>query len=202
MLNYIWMAMLAAGFIIGMLNGRIDEVSKAAFDSAGRAVELSIGLLGIMCLWSGLMNIAEKSGLIKVIARAASPVLKLLFPRIRKNSNALGAIVMNMAANFLGLGNAATPLGIKAMMELQKINGKSDTASDSMCMFLVLNTSAVQLIPATVIALRSDAGSSNPAEITACVWIATICATITGIIMVRIFSGTEKISKSKRINKV
>lgn len=195
MLNYIWTGMLAAGFIIGMLNGRLDEVTKAALSSAGRAVELAIGLLGIMCLWSGLMNIAEKSGLIRAIARIANPILGLLFPRIRKNRSALGAIVMNLAANFFGLGNAATPLGIRAMGELQKINGGSGTASDSMCMFLVLNTSAIQLIPTTVIALRNDAGSAAPSEITACVWAASVCATIAGILAVRIFSGLERANR-------
>jgi spore maturation protein A len=204
MLNYIWAGMLVAGFIIGILNGRLEEVTQAAFTSAGRAVELSIGLLGIICLWSGLMNIAEKSGLIKVVAWLARPVLRLLFPQIAKNNRALGAIVMNLAANFLGLGNAATPLGIRAMNELQKVNGKSDTASDSMCMFLVLNTSAIQLIPTTVIALRSDAGSSAPSEITACVWIASICAALVGIAMVRFFSevgGTQKRLGSKQVGK-
>lgn len=188
MLNYIWMGMLVTGFIIGMLNGRLEEVTQAAFASTGRAVELGIGLLGIMCLWSGLMNISEKSGLIKAVAWLARPLLRLLFPQIAKNNRALGAIVMNLAANFLGLGNAATPLGIRAMTELQKVNGKSDTASDSMCMFLVLNTSAIQLIPTTVIALRNDAGSAAPSEITACVWVASILATLTGITMVRLLS--------------
>lgn len=200
MLNYVWMGMLVAGFIIGILNGRLEEVTQAAFTSAGKAVELSIGLLGILCLWSGLMNIAEKSGLIKVIAWLSRPVLRLLFPQIAKNSKALGAIVMNLAANFLGLGNAATPLGIRAMNELQKVNGKTDTASDSMCMFLVLNTSAIQLIPTTVIALRNDAGSAAPSEITACVWIASITATLAGILMVRFLSGIERTQKRLRRN--
>jgi spore maturation protein A len=137
MLNYVWMGMLVVGFITGILNGRLEVVTQAAFSSAGRAVELSIGLLGIICLWSGLMNIAEKSGLVRAIARVTRPLLKLLFPQIAKNNKALGAIVMNLAANFLGVGNAATPLGIRAMTELQKVNNKSDTASDSMSMILV-----------------------------------------------------------------
>jgi len=187
-LNYIWMAMLAAGFLLGILNGRVEEVTQAAFASAGRGVELSIGLLGIMCLWSGLMNISERTGMIKVIARLTRPVLKILFPQLAKNGRALGAIVMNLAANFLGLGNAATPLGIKAMEELQKANGSRDTASDSMCTFLVLNTSAIQLIPSSVIAIRSAAGSKAPSEITVCVWIASLCATCAGLIMVRVLS--------------
>lgn len=181
-MNYIWLGLLAAGFITGILNGRIEEVTQALFTSAGRAVELSIGLLGIMCLWTGLMKIMEKSGSIKVIAKLVSPVLKLFFPRLSGKDNAMGAIVMNLAANFMGLGNAATPLGVKAMEELQRVNSRKDTASDAMCMFLVMNTSAIQLVPATVIAIRSDAGSAAPAEITACIWVASLCATIAGII--------------------
>lgn len=198
MLNYIWIAMLMIGFIIGILNGRLEEVSQAVFTSSGRAVELSIGLLGIMCLWSGLMNIAEKSGLIKVVAWIAKPLLRLVFPQIANNNKALGAIIMNLAANFLGLGNAATPLGIRAMEELQQVNGNREAASDSMCMFLVLNTSAIQLIPTTVIALRSAAGSAAPSEITVCVWIASLCATSAGIIMVKLLSGTGRARKRLR----
>lgn len=196
MLNYIWMVMLAAGFITGMLNGRIEEVTKAALDSSGKAIELSIGLLGIMCLWSGLMNISEKCGIVEKIARFAKPVLKLLFPQAASDRKALGAIVMNLAANFLGLGNAATPLGIKAMNELQRNNPHKETASDSMCMFLVLNTSAIQLIPTTVIALRSAAGSQAPSEITVCVWISSFCAVLAGITAVMLLSGIS--SKERR----
>jgi spore maturation protein A len=192
MLNYIWTVMLLSGFAIGVLNGRIEAVTNAALSSAGRAVELGIGLLGIVCLWSGLMKIMEKSGLVDIIAKLARPVLKPLFPQIRDNGKALGAVVLNLAANFMGLGNAATPLGIKAMIELQKANGKKDTASDAMCMFLVLNTSAIQLIPSTVIALRNDAGSAAPAEITTCVWFASVCATLTGVFMARLMSGMSR----------
>lgn len=187
MLNYIWFGMLVAGFIIGMANGRIEEVTKAAISSAGTAVNLCIGLLGVMCLWTGLMNIAEKSGLIKIIAKVVRPVLRLLFPEIPKKHPAMGSIVMNLAANFLGLGNAATPLGLKAMADLQGLNPKKDTATNAMCMFLVMNTSAIQLIPATVIAIRTDAHSANPAEIIASIWIASVCATIAGITAVRLF---------------
>ncbi len=187
-MNYIWSGLLAAGFIIGILNGRIEEVTQAAFTSAGRAVELAIGLLGIMCLWSGLMKIMEKGGLIRVIAKLADPALRLFFPKLSGKDGAMGAVVMNLAANFMGLGNAATPLGVKAMEELQKVNARKDTASDAMCMFLVLNTSAIQLIPATVIAIRSDAGSAAPAEITACIWVASLCATIAGIVSAKVLS--------------
>jgi spore maturation protein A len=190
MLNYIWMGMLAAGFLLGMLNGRTEEVVQAAFDSAGYAVRLGIGLLGILCLWSGLMGIAEKSGLTNLLARMARPVLSLLFPEIAGNNAAMGAILMNLSANFLGLGNAATPLGLRAMGELQKVNRRKDTATDSMCMFLVLNASAFQLIPATVIALRTEAHSADPPEIIAAVWIASMCATAAGIAAAGFLSRT------------
>lgn len=188
MMNYIWMGMLAVGFLLGMLNGRTEEVVKAAVDSAGHAVQLGIGLLGVLCLWSGLMGIAEKSGLTDVLARLVRPFLGLLFPDMARNGPAMGAILMNLSANFLGLGNAATPLGLKAMAELQKTNKRKERATDSMCMFLVLNTSAFQLIPATVIALRTEAHSADPPEIIVTVWIASICATIAGITAARLLS--------------
>ena len=195
MLNYIWMGMLVAGFIIGIINGRIDEITSAALGSAGKAVELSIGLLGIICLWTGLMQIAEKSGIVSIISKLLMPLLKLLFPGVPKNHKAMGAIVMNLSANFLGLGNAATPLGLKAVSELQKLNKSKDTATDAMCMFLVLNTSVIQLVPATVIAVRAESGSANPAEIIVTTWIASLCASIAGIIIVRFFTGLGKAGK-------
>lgn len=188
MLNYIWMGLLFIGFIAGIINGRIDQVTKAAMDSAQTAVTVCIGLLGVMCLWTGLMKIAEKSGLVTIIGRAVRPVMLFLFPGIPKDHPALGAIVMNLVANFLGLGNAATPLGIKAMNELQTLNKEKKTATDSMCMFLVLNTAAIQLIPANIIALRSAEGSKKPAEIMICIWIASICATIMGVIAAKLLS--------------
>lgn len=196
MLNYIWFGMLVFGIIVGILNGRVDAVTQAIVDSSKSAIELSIGLLGIMCLWTGLMDVAEKSGIISMISRAARPVLKFLFPGIPKNHPALGTIVMNLVANFLGLGNAATPLGLKAMGELQKLNRKKDTATNEMSMFLVLNTSCIQLIPATIIALRSAAGSENPTVIIGPIWFASICATTAGIIAMKIFSafGRDKVS--------
>ena len=190
MLNYIWTGMLVTGFLLGIINGRITEVTKAAIDSAGKAIELAIALLGIMCLWTGLMAIAEKSGIIYWITKLFKPFMRFLFPGIPQNHSAIGAVIMNLSANFLGLGNAATPLGLKAMNELQKLNPEKSRATDAMCMFLVLNTAAVQLIPSTVIALRTDAGSVNPTEIIVAVWIASVCATITGIVVVRLFTRT------------
>jgi len=202
MLNYIWSGMLVTGFIFGIINGRIAEVTKAAVESAGKAIELSIALLGIMCLWTGLMAIAEKSGGIRIISRLFRPLLRILFPAIPKNHPAMGAIVMNLSANFLGLGNAATPLGLKAMNELQKLNPDKSRATDAMCMFLVLNTAAVQLIPSTVIAIRTNAGSASPAEIITAVWIASFCATLAGITAVKIFSGTGGLRKKHERNNI
>lgn len=186
MLNYIWIGMLAIGFIVGILTGRMDVVTKAAIESSQTAVTVCIGLTGVMCLWTGLMKIAEKGGMIKAISRFVQPVMKLLFPEIPKDDPAMGAIVMNLVANFLGLGNAATPLGIKAMGELQRLNKGRESASNSMCMFLVLNTAAIQLVPASIIALRTSAGSIKPTEIIVCIWIASICATVAGVIATKI----------------
>lgn len=189
MLNYIWFAMLVVGFVVGIMNGRVNEVTQAVVDSSKNAIELSIGLLGIMCLWTGLMGVAEKSGIIRGIAKVVRPVMRFLFPGIPKGHPANGAIVMNLVANFLGLGNAATPLGLKAMGELQKLNPNKDTASNEMSMFLVLNTACIQFIPATIIAVRAAAGSKSPTEIIGTIWVATICATIAGIIAVKILSS-------------
>lgn len=192
MLNYIWAGMLITGIIVGAMNGRIDEVTKAIITSSQNAIELSIGLLGVMCLWTGLMGIAEKSGIIEGIAKILRPLIKFLFPEIPKNHPAAGAIVMNLVANFFGLGNAATPLGIKAMKELQKLNKQKDTSTNAMSTFLVLNTCCVQFIPATIIAVRASAGSKNPAGIIGTIWVATICGTIVGIIAVKFFSAVYK----------
>lgn len=188
MLNYIWMGMLVLGFGLGIINGRLEEVTQALIDSSKAAVELCIGLLGIMCLWTGLMKIAEQSGMVEKISRLARPVMAVLFPAIPKNHPAIGSIMMNLVANMLGLGNAATPLGIKAMEELQKLNKKKDTATNEMSMFLVLNTSAIQLVPATIIAVRSAKGSKNPAEVIVTIWGASIFASIVGILSAKIFS--------------
>lgn len=188
MLNYIWFGMLVLGFIVGMMNGRVNEVTNAAIESANEAIKFSISLLGIMCLWSGLMKIAEKSGLIKVIASALRPILNFLFPKVPKNHPSMGAIVMNLTANILGLGNAATPLGLKAMSELQKLNPAKHTVSNEISMFLVLNTASLQLIPTSVIAIRVYAGSVNPTEIISTVWTASAFAALAGIISAKVLS--------------
>ena len=194
MLNYIWAGMILVAFVTAVFTGRIEETTKAALDSAGTAVQMGIGLLGVMCLWTGLMNICEKSGLIKVIARLIKPITKILFPEIPSSSPAIGAIVLNMVANIMGLANAATPLGLKAIKELQKLNNDSDTASNAMCMFVVINTASIQLIPATVLAVRSTAGSNSPFEIIVSVWMTSICALIVGVTAAKLLQGPEPVN--------
>ena len=152
------------------------------------AVELAIGLIGIMALWLGLMKIAEQSGLVSALARSLKSVMTRLFPDVPPDHPAMGAMIMNIAANMLGLGNAATPLGLKAMEELNRLNKKTGTATDAMCTFLVINTSSVQLIPATVIAIRAASGSTNPTEIIGPVILATTINTVVGIITVKLLA--------------
>jgi spore maturation protein A len=182
MLNYVWFGMIAVSFFVGAFTGKIDAVTEAAIGSAETAVELSIGLIGIMALWLGMMKIAEASGLINAIAFLVRPLTVRLFPDIPPDHPAISSMVLNMSANVLGLGNAATPLGLKAMQELQELNPTKDTATNAMCTFLAINTSSVQLIlPATVVALMGVHASS--------IFIPTILATslstIAGIIAVK-----------------
>ena len=155
MLNYIWTGMLIVGIIFGCINGRIEQVTNAIFDSSKNAVELSINLLGIISLWSGIITIADESGILKYLARVLEPVISFLFPKLPKENKARNCIVMNLTANFLGLGNAATPFGIKAMKELQEINTNKNECSYSMSMFLILNSIGLQLIPSTIISIRA-----------------------------------------------
>ena len=170
MLNYIWFGMMFIGVVVGIFTGNIDAVTAAAIDMAKVAVNLAIGLIGIMALWLGIMKIAEESGLIRLIAKGLCPITVRLFPDVPEDHPAIGSIVLNMSANILGLGNAATPLGLKAMEELQEINPTKDTATNAMCTFLAINTSSVQLIlPATVVALMGATASQ--------IFITTIFAT-------------------------
>lgn len=192
MVNIIWFILIIAGLLTAFFNGNIEVVTESTFESAKQSVELCLSLMGIYSLWLGIMKIADKSGLVKALSVKLAPVLKYLFPGVPADSPALGSMSMNIVANMLGLGNAATPLGLKAMNELQILNRNKDTISDAMIMFIVINTSSVQLIPTTVIALRSAAGSVNPAEITGTTLIATICSTLAGILMVKFLRKREK----------
>ena len=189
MLNYIWFGMMFIAVIVGVLTGNIDAVTQAAIDMAKTAVEIAIGLIGIMALWLGTMKIAEESGLIRIIARAIRPITIRLFPDVPEDHPAIGSIILNMAANLLGLGNAATPLGLKAMEELQDLNPEKETATNAMCTFLAINTSSVQLIlPATVVALMGAA--ANQIFITTI--LATGLSTIAAIIAVRFLEKLKR----------
>lgn len=189
MLNYIWFGMMAIGVAAGIYNDKIDAVTNAAIDMAKVSVEISIGLIGIMALWLGIMKIAEASGLIKVIAKGLRPITIRLFPDVPEDHPAIGSIVLNMSANILGLGNAATPLGLKAMEELQELNEQKDTATNSMVMFLAINTSSVQLIlPATVVALMGATAS----EIFVTTILATLTSTIAAIAIVKFLEKRKR----------
>lgn len=188
MINYIWAGMIVISFLFSVLNGNTEAVNKAFLVGAQTAVEMSIGLLGMMCFWTGLLEIAKRSGLTEKISIAVKPLMRLLFPELKAESPAVSAMVMNMVANFLGLSNAATPLGLKAMHELDKVNRGSKRASNAMCMFVVINTASLSLIPTTVIALRSAAGSLEPFSIIIPVWICSVITLTVGVIVVKILS--------------
>lgn len=192
MLNYIWVGMILLGVLWSLVTGRLDQVTESVIVSSEEGVQLSIVLLGIMCLWSGLMRVAQKSGLIRAITKVTKDVFAGLFTKVPENHPAIGAIVLSFAANFLGLGNAATPLGIKAMKNLQTLNKKKDTASDDMILFMVINASCLQLIPTNVIALRDAAGSVDAAGILPHVWISSFTSTLVAILFYFIFKGFEK----------
>lgn len=192
MINYIWFAMIAIGVLTGIFTGNVKAVTDAAISYAESGFEIALGLTAVMTLWLGIMKIAEESGLVALLSRALRPVLIRLFPDVPAEHPAMGAMLMNIAANVLGLGNAATPFGIKAMGELQKLNNKPDTATDSMCMFLAINTSSVTVVPATVIAYRASAGSANAAEILGAALVATTCSTTVAIIASKLLSKRGK----------
>lgn len=188
MINWIWGGLMLVSLITAAFTGRLGAVTDAAMSGASEAVTMSLSLLGIICLWTGIMKIAQDGGIIKIFSHAMRPLTKLLFPRLPKNCDALDAIVMNMVANILGMANAATPLGLKAMKELDRIN-KGGRASHEMCMFAVINTASIQLIPSTVIALRQ--GAQNPYEIIIPVWIVSVVVLIAGTSAAKFFSFRE-----------
>ena len=195
MINFIWCGMIVIGIIVGTLTGNIEAVSTAAIEWAETAVELSLGLIGVMALWLGLMKIAEEAGIVRGMGLLMKPIMVRLFPEVPADHPAMGSIVANMAANFFGLGNAATPLGIKAMQELQDLNENKDEASNAMVMFLAINTSSVTLISSSIIAYRSAAGAVNPADVIGPTIIATAVSTTVAIIACKVL---EKLPKYKR----
>lgn len=186
MINVIWFFILIFGLGFGLITGRGDIVSKSIVSSAGSTVEFVIKLVGLMCIWCGVMKIAEKSGLTEKIAKLLRPILKLIFKDAAKDEKAMGAIVMNLTANMMGLSNAATPFGIKAMEEMDRLNPNKGTASNDMSLFLVLNAACIQLVPTTVISIRAASGSQNPGEIIIPAIMATTVAAVMGIIFCKI----------------
>lgn len=181
MLGYIFGGMIALSFVFSAFAGNMEELSTGVLNSAGDAVQLLLTLTGMMCMWSGFMEIARRSGLMQRLARVLSPLLSRLFPDIERDSEAFSYITMNVSANLLGLGNAATPLGLSAMKKLRERSG-SDTASDSMVTFVVMNTASIQLLPTTVASLRHSYGSQSPFDIIICVWVCSLVALCVGLV--------------------
>lgn len=187
MLNGIWLGLLLAGVFLGALTGRLAEVTAAGFEACKLAVMgLALPLAGVMALWLGLMRLAEKSGAVGILARVLRPVLCRIFPDVPPAHPAMGSMVMNMAANMLGLANAATPLGLRAMKDLESLNPRPGTATNAMCTFLALNTSSVQLIPATAVAILAAQNASQPTAIIGTAFLATLCSTIVGLTAVKL----------------
>ena len=185
-MNYIWFFLIIISIILGAVNGKLDEVVEAVFTGAEMAVKIAIYLIGIMAFWLGIMKIAEKSGITEFVAKLLQPIAKKLFPEIAKNDEAISNIAFNFSANAIGLANAATPIGIKAMEEMQKDNIDKSTASNPMCTFLAMNTAGFQLVPTTVIAILAAQGAKNPTEIIIPTLIVTTITFISAIIIVKL----------------
>lgn len=188
LLNYIWAGMILASVFCAAATGRMPQLSAAVLSGAGDAVQLVLSITGMMCAWTGLMEIAERGGLTEKLANALSPLMRILFPSCKKGSPAVRAMCMNVTANMLGLGNAATPLGIAAMKELKKKNA-TDTADDAMVMFVVLNTASVQLVPTFMATLRAQYGSASPFDILPAVWATSILSLAVGVTAAKLLEG-------------
>jgi spore maturation protein SpmA len=186
-LNYIWLALVLLAVAIGGWNDRFKDVTGGALDGAKTAVTIALGLWGVMALWLGVMRLAERAGLVQRIAYGLRPFMRRLFPEVPPDHPAMGSMLMNMAANMLGLGNAATPLGLRAMRDLESLNPRPTVASNAMCTFLAINTSSVQLIPATAIAILASAGSARPTVIVGTAFFATLCAASVAVISAKFF---------------
>lgn len=192
MLNIVWPIFIIISFLFAIFSGNLESLNCSIFSSTEEAVQLCITLLGTICLWNGIMKIASKTSVVDRLTKFLKPIMRFLFPEIDEKSEVHKEISMNMVANILGLGNAATPLGLKAMKSLQKENSKKEVLTNSMAMLIVLNTASIQIIPTTVIAIRSSMGAQNPTSIIFPVWIATICAAVAGIAATKIFIKFSK----------
>lgn len=189
MINKIWFYMIVIAVAFAATGGKLEAVTSGVFLSLQSSVDLAIGLTGGMMLWCGVLKVAEKSGLVDNIAAFIRPLMKLLFSGIPSKSPAMGSMVMNITSNMLGLGNAATPLGLRAMQELQELNPRKDTATNAMCLFLVVNAAPIQLLPATVLSLRASVGSANPGIIILPAIIASLAAVSSGVIACKLLEG-------------
>ena len=194
MMNYIWGGIMIISVVSGLVTGRISDVADAAMSGAADGISLFLTVAGMMILWSGLMKTAAAAGVTRAFAKLISPIIRFLFPEIDPEGDAAGAISMSMAANFLGLGSAATPMGLNAMSELYKLTPQNGAASNSMCMLVVLNTASIELIPTTVAAYRAAAGSASPLCILPCVWISSVLSVAVGVTAAKLLS--------KRVNPI
>lgn len=192
MMNYIWGALIIISVICGLITGKTQELSNSVLSGTSDAISLIISISGMMALWTGLMKIAEESKMTLKIAKLFSPIIKFLFPDLPPNSTAVRAICMNITANLLGLGNAATPLGINAMREMQKFNPHKSCATNSMVMFVVINTASLQLIPTLLCTLRQKYGSSNPLDILPCLWISSTVALTCGVLAAKVLEKFKR----------
>lgn len=184
MLNYIWMGMLIIGIGYGCFTGSLSEIGQALLESGGSAVTFALGIVGVTALWCGMLEVFQGAGGINAVSVLIRKIVLAVFPQCRNNPEAEKQVVTNIAANFFGLGNGATPSGISAVRELQKVHrGAPDTASPSVCMFLVVNSAAFQLVPTSILAIRTAAGSSNPSSVVVPVWIASAAALVTGVVV-------------------
>ncbi len=195
MVNLIWLVLVAAGVVVAAAQGNPQAISQTVAVSTKGAVELAIDLAGIMAFWTGIMRIAERSGMVAALARVLAPVVQLVFPEVPRDHPAMGSMLMNISANLLGVGGAATPFGLRAMRELQQLNPRPDTATPSMCTFLAINTTSITLVPTTVIALRTMTKSSNPTEIVVTTILATLCSTVVALTLDRFFRRRQRLKR-------
>ena len=198
MLNILWPAFIIISVIYACFTGNINNVNESIIEWIKKAVELTITFFGITCFWTGIMKIAQETSLTKKISKILRPIINFLFSDIKHNEKAKEEISMNMVANILGLGNAATPLGLNAMKTLQKDSNDKSTVTPSMAMFIIINTASIQLIPTTAIAIRASLNSENPSKIILPVWIATIVAFIAATLSAKLFIFLEKQRHNKR----
>lgn len=199
MINRFWLFFIVSGLIVAAAVGNMDSMTQVILDSANKAVNVAIGLIAVMTFWLGMMKIIERSGLLRLVVAALKPLAKFLFPEVPLDHPAMSSILMTMSADILGMGSAATPMGIRTMAHLQELNKDKETASPAMCTFLALNTSSITLIPATVIGLRAAAGSAEPTVIVGTTILATLCSTIVAVSLDKLFRTLSRRKQSKWI---